>query len=392
MRRALSLLSLLMAASCWPGWDFACDPTSSGEHRVEDLRVLALEVDPPNVLLAPGLLFDDAPAAEAVTVHVAPRVFDPRGGGPIDVSLSVCAATPFSPRMGAPCTEGARQLASLRAEADADAPLGEVPGLEVDFVLDGELTRALYAEAARPEGSLGVQLFEIVLSVSRRVDGRVERESAYVPWFVQLDALAAQMPAERLFALLDLEHTILCAGAEGDGCATQETPGCEPVCLVPPVLPPQPALTGLNRAAASAGYAINEEADFAPGGTIAVPLRERLYLTPVIAIGEDTPTLQWSFQSMGQCAEDPAEGLTRLQCNSGFPANLAARFYVGDGTAELVAPGDPTSGYWGNQGGREAVAVAFDEGTPPGTRETLVVVIASDRGAMDSAVFTLVAE
>ena len=392
MKRTLALLSLLMAASCWPGWDFACDPTSSGEHRVLDLRVLALEVDRPNVLLAPGLLFNDAPAAEAVTVQVVPRVFDPRGGGPIDVSLSVCAATPFSPRMGAPCPDGARQLASLRADADAASPLGEVAGLEVDFTLDHELARALFAEAGRPEGSLGVQLFEIVLSVSRRVDGRVERESAYVPWFVQLDALSGAMPAERLFTLLDVEHAMLCAGAEGDGCATQEIPGCEPVCAVPPVLPPVPALTGLNRSVASGGYAINEEADFPPGGTIGVPVRERLYLTPVIAIGEDTPTLQWSFLAAGQCAEDPPEGATRLQCNSGFPANLAARFYVGDGAADLVAPGDPTSGYWGNQGAREAVAVAFDEDTPAGTEEPLVVVIAGDRGAMTSAVFTLVAE
>ena len=40
----------------------------------------------------------------------------------------------------------------------------------------------------------------------------------------------------------------------------------------------------------------------------------------------------------------------------------------------------------------EAVAVAFDEDTPAGTEEPLVVVIAGDRGAMTSAVFTLVAE
>lgn len=392
MRRVLSLLLLCLSASCWPGWSFACDPTPAGEHRVEDLRVLALEVDRPNVLVAPGLLFGDAPAADAVPVHVAPRVFDPRGGGPIDVSLSLCAATPFAPRMGAPCPDGARQLASFRAEADADAPLGEVPGLEVDFALDAELARALYAEAGQPEGSLGVQLFEIVVSVSRRVDGRVERESGYVPWFLQLDALAADMPAARLFALLDEEHAMLCAGGEGDGCATQELPGCDPVCLVPPILPPLAELAGLKRSEQLGPYAINEEPEFAPGSSITVARGARLFLAPVIAIGEDTPTLQWSFKAVGQCAEDPAEGAMRLQCNSGFPANVAARFYVGDGAAELVAPGDPTSGYWGNEGAREAVAVAFDEGTPPGTQEPLVVVIASDRGAMDSAAFTLVAE
>lgn len=392
MKRTLSLLSLLLLASCWPGWDFVCDPTPSREHRVEDLRVLALEVDAPTVLVPPGLLYDDAPAAEPLTVHLAPRVYDPRGGGPIDVRVAVCPAAVFGGSTGAPCPDGARALASFSVDADANAPLGAVGGLEMDVTVDAALVRALYAEAGFAEGSLGVVPFRWVVGVSRTVDGRVERESAYLPWLLQLDALAADMPAARLGALLQSEGAMLCdVPGAANACSTPEEPACADVCLLPPVLPPRVELAGLSPASAGAPPLINETPALRPGDAIDVEVGQLVWLTAVINVGDEVPTLQWVFPMGELCPEDEDPARGHLQCDMGFPPTLTTRFYVGDGAADLVAPGDPTTGYWGNQGGYEAVAVAFTEGTPPGTEESLLVVMATDRDAMGTAVFTLVA-
>ncbi|OGQ10716.1 MAG: hypothetical protein A2138_09380 [Deltaproteobacteria bacterium RBG_16_71_12] len=427
MKRSLALLSLCLLASCWPGWDFICDPTPSREHRVEDLRVLAIEVDQPNVLVPPGLLFDEAPAAEPVEVRVAPRAFDPRGGGPIDVTFSVCAANAFFTVAGPPCPVGARSFGSQRVEADLSAPLGPVPDLEATLTLDAELTRELYRQAGFPAGALGVLQLQLVVGVSRAIDGRVERESAYLPWFVQLDALSIDMPTAPLQALLQAEGALACDPGAPDACSfdvepvcgdgvvtrpeTCEPPGAEGcdeycfatdqcaaavggsgVCLRPPVLPPVPHIAGLMFAEAGNGFFTNADPDVERGGAIEVTVGRPRYLSPAVQIDEVTPTLQRTWPASGACAEGTPGASARLQCDEGYPATVTFRFYVGDGAAELVAPGDATTGFWGNQGGGyEAAAVAFADGTAAGTEEPLVVVIASDRGAMDTAVFTLVA-
>ncbi len=424
MTRLCALLSLCLVASCWPGWDFICDPTPSREHRIEDLRVLAIVVDQPSVLLPPGLLYDDAPAAEPLEVRIAPRVFDPRGGGPIDVTISICPSSAAFVGAGPPCPAGSTSLGSSRATADATAPFGPVPGLDLTMTLDAALARELYRDAGVPDGTLGVAFFQIVVSVSRSVDGRVERESAYLPWFAQLDALSPDMPATRLDALLAAEGAIHCESGAVDGCTLTDQPGCgdgvvtrpescEPpgapgcdefctatdpclvvagggVCLLPPVLPPAAALRGLSFSQAGAGFLPNTEPDVPRDGAIEIELGQPRYLSPVISIDDVVPTLQVSWQPNPQCAAGSPGARARLQCDGGFPANVSFRFYVGDGAAELVAPGDPTTGFYGN-GGYEAIAVAFADGTPPGTTEPLLVVISTDRGAMDTAVFTLVA-
>lgn len=422
MKRTLALLSLLLLASCWPGWDFLCDPTPSREHRVEDLRVLAIENDTPNVLVAPGLLFDEAPAVEPIAVRIAPRVFDPRGGGPIDVAIAVCASNAFGMGAGPPCPAGSRTLASVRTEADADAPLGALPDLERTVLLDTSLVRELYAEAGVPDGTLGVVFFELVVSVSRSVEGRVERESAFLPWFFQLDALSPDMPAARLDALLEAEGARVCGLDPIDGCTLAEEPrcgdgvvtqpeSCEPpgsegcdqscyasdecvasmggaVCVMAPVLPALPTLAGLAFSQAGAGFVVNEAPDILPGGVIEVPVGERVFLTPAVAIEDMLPTLQWVFPPIPACGPETPGARAQLRCDSGYPSTVTFRFYLGDGAAELVAPADPTSGYYGNSG-YEAVAVAFADGTAAGSEEPLLVVIASDRGAMGTAVFTL---
>ncbi|MBI1948154.1 MAG: hypothetical protein HYS27_20865 [Deltaproteobacteria bacterium] len=392
MRRILATLSLCLLASCWPGWDFICDPTPSREHRVEDLRVLGVEVDQPNVLVPPGLLFDDAPAAEPVLVRVVPRVFDPRGGGPIDVTFSVCVATPFFVAAGAPCPAGAHSFGSQRVEADASAPLGPVPDLGATLVLDAELARALYRDAAFPAGALGVVQLQLVVGVSRSIDGRVERESAYLPWFVQLDALSIDMPAPALVTLLQAEGALLCDPGAPDACNLDVRSFCDGgVCLRAPVVPPLPRIDGLVFAGAGDGFAPNVEPDVARGGVIEVEVGSARYLAPAVQIEDVTPTLQRSWPAGVGCEDGTVTEDARLQCDEGFSSTITFRFYVGDGAAELVAPGDATTGFWGNQSGYEAAAVAFADGTAAGTEEPLIVVIASDRGAMDTAVFTLVA-
>lgn len=426
MRRTLALLTLCLVGSCWPGWDFICDPTPSREHRIEDLRVLAIEVEQPSVLVPPGLLFDDAPPAEPIEVRVMPRVFDPRGGGPIDVTFSVCVAGPFFIAAGPPCP-AALSFGSARVEADAGAPLGPVPNLEAMLRLDAEQARALYRDAGFHGGALGVLPLQIVVGVSRAIDGRVERESAFLPWFVQLDALSPDMPSAALEALLRSEGALSCDPGAPDACSFDVEPvcgdgvvtrpeSCEPpgsercdeycytddpcllaagagaVCLRPPVLPPLPRIGGLVLASAGDGFFPNIVPDVERGGVIDVELGRSLYLAPAVLIDEVTPTWQRTWPANEACAEGTPGASAHLQCDEGFPANVTFRFYVGDGAAELVAPGDPATGFWGNQGGGyEAAAVAFADGTAPGTEEPLVVVIASDRGAMDTATFTLVA-
>lgn len=426
MRRTLALLGLVLLASCWPGWSFICDPTPSREHRVEDLRVLALEVDQPSVLLPPGLLFDEAPAVAPVEVALVPRVFDPRGGGPIDVTFSVCAANAFFATGGAPCPEGARSLGSERVEADGSAPLGPVPDLRATLALDRELTRALYREAGFPGGALGMVQLQLVVGVSRAIDGRVERESAYLPFFVQLDARSPDLPAATRDRLLAAEGALLCDEGAPDACSFEIEPvcgdgevqrpeTCEPpgtdacddycfaldpcaatvggagVCLRAPVVPSAPVLRGLVFSQAGNGFAPNTEPDVERGGVIEVTVGGSRYLAPAIDVSDEVPTFQPSWPGSPGCAADAPGAQGSLQCDGGFAPSVSFRFYVGDGAAELVAPADPVTGFFGNQSGYEAVAVAFADGTPAGTEEPLVVVIASDRGAMDTAVFTLVA-
>ncbi len=424
MTRTLALLALLLVGSCWPGWSFICDPTPSREHRVEDLRVLALEVDEPTVLVPPGLLFDDAPAAAPLEVTIVPRVFDPRGGGPIDVTFSVCAALGSFAVGGAPCPDGSRSLGSRRVEADGSAPLGPVQDLRATLTLDRALTQALYREAGFPDGALGLVQLQLVVGVSRAVDGRVERESASLPWFVQLDARSPDLPPATLLRLLDAEGALLCDEGAPDACSfdlepvcgdgeVQQPETCEPpgsegcdeycyaldpcatsvgsagVCLRAPVLPTRPALTGLVFAQAGDGFSPNAEPDVEPGGVIELDVGTSRYLSTAVAVGDEVPTWQATWPGWDGCADDTPGARAYLQCDQGFGTTVTSRFYIADGAAELVAPGDPVSGFWGNQSGWEAVAVAFVDGTPAGTEEPLVVVIASDRGAMDTAVFTL---
>lgn len=274
-----------------------------------------------------------------------------------------------------------------------------------------------------PDGTLGVLFFELVVSVSRSVDGRVERESAFLPWFFQLDALSPDMPAARLEALVAAEGARVCGLDPIDGCTLAEEArcgdgvvtqpeSCEPpgsegcddfcnaidpcvvsfggaVCVKPPVLPAQPTLSGLAFSQAGAGFVVNEAPDILPGGVIEVPVGERVFLAPAVAIEDLMPTLQWVFPPNPACGPETPGARAQLQCDNGFPSTVTFRFYLGDGAAELVAPADPTNGYYGNTSGYEAVAVAFADGTAAGSEEPLLVVIANDRGAMGTAVFTL---
>lgn len=415
-----------LSSSCWPGWDFLFDQTPSREHRLEDLRVLGAALEPAAVAVPPALVLADAAEPPPLELTVRPFVFDPRGGD-VEIGVRLCAhADPFLP-----CVPTAADVPSFGGSfpADASDPLGRVD-VVTTLALDRAAVRALYAEAGVEPLSLQTVALDVVMDVSRTVDGRRERESAVLAVMMTLDAFGRGLPGDVRDAVLAEANAIDCTGLENDGCFPRllDYP-VEPICgdlilefgeqcdppdgatcdercqaldvcfaeLSPVCLQPlknaRPQLAGLRITEQSA-FPTDEPPDVLPGEVIRVAPAQSVFVMPA-----GTEALIESYQtSFPQgCPPDSPAGAVTLSC--GHLELVSWRAYVLDGAAELTAPVDETGAYVGNVPGgfsdtgfAAPVGVSFRDGTAAGTREPLIVVLADGRGGMDLQVFTLEAE
>jgi hypothetical protein len=423
MKRGLRLLGVLAAllalapvASCWPGWDFIFDQTPSREHRLEDLRVLAVLAEPA-ALAIPAAFVLDGPEPPPLELEITPFIFDPRGGD-VDVALGLCA----SGLEGIPCAAGDDAPSfSKTVRADAEDPLGRVD-VRATLRLDRAQLRALYRQAGVAIDSARNVNLSVVVNVARDFGGKRERESAVLTLDMRLDALDPALPAAVRERALASAGLVDCAELESDGCAPSLGPA-EPTCgdgLVEGFEecdPPDGTTCDESCFALDICHAARRPVCFQPLKNSRPLIEGLIALSPQGPIPEGAPTVARGgvirlrsgtttffapTPNVSQ-AEPRLEGLTFF-CPEGTPGEepfmacgferVSWRAYVLDRRAELFDPdAPPGQPFVGNtSGGLFPFGVAFLEGTAPGTREPLVVVVADQRGGMDLAVFTLEAE
>jgi hypothetical protein len=133
MRRPAALLGLAVAGACTPDFD---DSTT-----IKDLRVIAIQAEPPEILIdLPAVMENPALLAMLPPVRISPLVVDPRGGGrPVEFRVQACGNRPDTgdrqSQAGpgqvndtisqAPCPDGALPVAegSVVPVEDGTAPL-----------------------------------------------------------------------------------------------------------------------------------------------------------------------------------------------------------------------------------------------------------------------------
>lgn len=448
MRRApvvFSVCAALASTGCWPGWDFLFDQTPSREHRVEDARVLSVSLEPASLVLSPAFLATgQGGAAPALpTLRIRPAIFDPRGGD-IDVDIAVCVAAPTVSFDGfasvGPC-EAVAEAGSFHAtltvpvdgDGDPDAdPAQRLGQLEIDetFELSHEAIVALFAAAGVPPTQVGGIRPSVVVNISRVFDGRRERERAELPFRIQVDPEGEGATP----ALFTDSNVLDCREIENDGCFPTDVPAAEcgngvvevPEQCDPPddgvtcfegcfaadvcAVAPQPVCVSLpvvpNTRPVIASLLVADELNFEDGG-LDPDDAEQIDVGGVIALRPGQPRFlalpdmfslaesrQLSFVDASFCPPgSPGASRAALQCGA-FPEEMNARWYIADGRAELGSSFDGLAGFGAffNPTFGEPIGVMFSEGTPVGTREPLVVVLADGDGGMDIATFTLAAE
>lgn len=409
------VVALATGGGCWPGWDFLFDQTPSREHRVEDMRVLAVAADPASILVPPSFLDG---TGDPLVLDVAPAIFDPRGGD-IDVGIRIC---PHSIRTPVPCAEADPHVVlphfDATATADPRVSLGTAP-VNAQLALTTADVRALFVGVGLRSTSVLPVPVDVVVNVARILDGKRESETAFITLTMQLDSVA--LPAAQADALVHDAGGVNCTpaqaglGCTGGGASTcgngviegDETcdppvadacaPSCQaldrcaaaraPVCFVPP--------TTLHRSRILGAFA-NDSEGAAPadgehidiGGTIAVPAGGR-FLVPDFQIDDGSALLQSSFFEP-DCAPGTRGAVPQLACSRSDINTWRA--YIADGHAELIAPANPDKTFVGNSFLTTPVGVAFTKDTPAGTREPFVFVLVDDYGGMDVATFTIEAQ
>lgn len=243
MRRATSvapfvaaLATLALAPGCVVEWLDWFDQIGNldrvgDEYRVRDLRVLALEVDPPEIVYPAEVLTldeDDARLDEMPPLRVRARgfAFDPRGGE-ISVGLQLCAGPyldPFLARATAFDCPEPDELAALPADVAAalspiartvaarvdEDPAGPVDDLDFEFELSARALRELARQAGQTEPDLPPVVAQVQLQVSRRVDGQAENEVAVLPLYLRADVLSDTAPPEVREAVLSNWNAEVC--------------------------------------------------------------------------------------------------------------------------------------------------------------------------------------
>jgi hypothetical protein len=402
----------LTGAGCWPGWDFLFDVTPSREHRVEDLRVLAVKLEPASIVFTPAFAAGDEDREFALRVQ--PVLFDPRGGDiDVDISLCVSANDGFSPCSSLPGSEVVRTTVTARTED----PLGIVE-LDESFTLSRALIVSMFESAGVSPTSIGGINAGVVVNVGRTFNGKRERERAELLFPVEVDPFGAGTSP----ALFEASGAVDCTGEPegtcfidggeesvcGDGvvegfeqCDPPEEGVCDegcfafdfcqaaptPVCVSPVAVNTSPAITG--------ALVVDE------GGTLPGPESLRVDVGGVIELTPGVPrfvtvespqlvnpeVFQPAF-AQTFCPEGSPGRRTFLECGL-LPEELNTRVYIADARAELVGS-IPEEGFFGNpQFGGGSTGVMFAADTPSGTREPLVLVLSDGAGGMDLALFTL---
>jgi hypothetical protein len=407
---ACALAGPLATASCWPGWDFLFDQTPSREHRVEDLRVLAIELEPASIVFTPTFARD---GGAPFTLQVRPVIFDPRGGD-IDVDVSLC----FTNNDGiSPCASIGGEVVRRTVTASSDDPLGIVE-LDETFTISHEVIVDLFDVAGVPITTIGGVHAGVVVNVSRVLDGKRERERAELFFPVEVDPFGEGTTPE-LFAesagddCSDEPEDVCFPGQEqepecGNGIVEPPFEQCDPpepgvcdecfaidfcqaaastICIEPVAVNTRPLITAVFVLGNGEVFPNENTPRIEPGGTIELTPGERRFVfadSPSLL----TPELAQPAFSQTFCPEGSPGRRTSLECGL-VPESLNQRVYVGDARAELVGsfPGEE---FFGNpQFGPAPVGVMFAADTPPGTREPLVVVLSDGDGGMDLALFTL---
>ncbi len=418
---ALAAAAALGASSCWPGWSSIFDQTPSAEHRVQDLRVLAVVAEPASILL-PSAFITGAAEPAPFTLKVTPAIFDPRGGD-IDVVISICGARPF-PQQGCATPAVALPAFSGTFPADAHKPLGPV---DVSTTL--RLSRAQVLELFLESGSdaLGVAPADVrvVVEVARTVGGVRERESAVLGMSMQTDLFDGGIAPDERAALIAASGGSDCGDSPadcfpaadsdpvcGDG-IVEAGEDCDPptpdvcdeqcfalspcafsppsACTFPPTTNAAPVLFGL-RTGAHARDPGDGTVDAAAGDTLEVPVGGTLDIAPTVeADAEQFQGLVGNVGDPRQCPAGTPGLLPHLDCPTS--ETLSWRVYVSDGKADVVGPADATGTFTGNifLPVEQPVTVAFAAGTAAGTKEPLAVVLGDGRGGMAIQQFTLVA-
>ncbi len=227
MRRRSALVGCTVvvagaAVGCWPGWQSILDTTPSTEHIVEDLRVLAIQTDPPGlVLLAP---LESGPAER--TLRVRPFVVDPRAGE-VEVTVSLGKDQQlggegiFDVGIRAP-----RQILSVpaqhfvvRAPGKDEDGFGATEPIEAIFTIGGDAIAELFtADDVSDPGLVPARLYAVV-KVRREVGFTVETETAFSVVDVRLNPDPALWgPDERSDALLEVNAVDCPDEADRDAC------------------------------------------------------------------------------------------------------------------------------------------------------------------------------
>jgi hypothetical protein len=417
-----------LTTSCWPGWTKIFEQTPSREHRVEDMRVLAIETDPGSLVL-PASIGRSPPAPPfdgSVDLEVTPRVFDPRGGD-VAISVGLCA----SPVTGQPCSGAGITPVERTLHPDKDKPLGPA-STHVTFHLSADDIRGLYRDAQLDPSSLAGVVLQVVVNASTEVAGVVEREQAVLEIEMRTDPFDplitdAELGQASGARCSDPRFDVVC-GQEGPSDAVcgdgvlQAGEGCEPpgvpdlcgdqcqsdaicakapaVCVVPLAANVAPRLRGLAR-----GSDVNAtDVEFAPGDTIRVGTGDTFSFVvlldddqdvhqtvagPVAFLGGDfeggpPPPGGGGGRDVENSCPAPAIGQFTCPTNRG----VSVRCYIADGDAELVSPVDDLGTYIGNiQNGGGAQSYAIKFGKNP-TKEPLVVVVSDGAGGMHIGSFT----
>jgi hypothetical protein len=164
---------------CIPALLLACTPSFENPTTVVDLRLLAVQAEPPEVLIdLDALMATGALAQPLPPVTLTPLVIDPRGGGrPVEYRVDACVNDPNGDiiageqrpgRVGdsvsdSPCGPGADLVAAGVAQPAED---GVVP-----FTVTFQPTLALLIRAGMAD-PLGVQLgLPILLTFTVRAGG-----------------------------------------------------------------------------------------------------------------------------------------------------------------------------------------------------------------------------
>jgi hypothetical protein len=390
VRRAVvvSAVAVVVAVSagCWPDWARLFDTTPSTEHRIEDLRVLAIEVQPD------ASFHDDTFAMLASAVVVDPR------GGKATVEFSVCRReSEFAPCLDADIVDsgvaefpGDGLFGVSRPFADVAPALRALSIDDEDFVLD-----------ASPV------FFDIIVNVATVGRDPVERERAsitiagYNPLRIADEAVddfrtcrnpddpeqnpvcAGDAPAFPVCGNEVVEIGETCDPPDGALCdercgADGECPSIDAACLVgtdPNVVPVISAVRVDDEIEDDAVVPTDGGADV---GQIVVDRGSVVTVQPVVAHGAFDTFQPW-FSKQGFAPD--------VDCGSGLVAGCPqeelpqVRFYVYDGPLDIAVESAPGEVVDVNARGITIADIVVPTDAPTGV-EAVWMVVSDGRGGM----------